>query len=284
MILQCGSRRLDLSRPRVMGVLNLTPDSFSDGGQLLRDGVPVLDRVLWRAERMLRDGAAVLDVGGESTRPGAAQVPVQQEMDRVLPVVVALGARLDVVVSVDTSTPELMREAQAHGAGMINDVRALQRQGALEAASAGAAAVCLMHMQGEPNTMQREPHYADVVREVGDFLAGRAAACRAAGIANERLVLDPGFGFGKTQAHNLALCRGLRQLVAQGLPVLVGFSRKSMIGRVLGQDVRRRLPGGLALATLAVAAGARLVRTHDVAATCDAVAMAAAICNGGSSA
>jgi dihydropteroate synthase len=283
MILQCGERRLDLAEPRVMGVLNVTPDSFSDGGQLLREGAPALDRVLRRAARMLREGAAVLDVGGESTRPGAAQVPEQQELDRVLPVVEALAARFDTVISVDTSTPRVMREAVARGAGMINDVRALRRPGALEAAAAGAAAVCLMHMQGEPGTMQQEPRYADVVAEVDAFLAGRVAACRDAGIDAARLVLDPGFGFGKTLEHNLALFRGLDRLVARGLPVLVGVSRKSMIGRLLGREVRRRLPGGLALATLAVAAGARLVRAHDVGATRDAVAIAAAVVRAGGS-
>lgn len=280
MLLRCANRVLDLSRPCVMGVLNITPDSFSDGGQLLAGTRPRIDRVLRRAQKMLAGGAAILDVGGESTRPGAARVGEQEEIDRVAPVVEALAARFDTVVSVDTSTPRLMREAAALGAGMINDVRALGRGGALEAVAASEVALCLMHMQGEPGTMQAEPRYADVCAEVRDFLLDRAAACEGAGIARERLVLDPGFGFGKTLAHNLALLADLRTLAGCGYPVLVGLSRKSMVGAITGRTVRGRLAGGLALATLAAHAGARIVRSHDVAATFDALKVVAAINEG----
>jgi dihydropteroate synthase len=260
-----------------MGVLNITPDSFSDGGRWYRDGKPALERVLQRAAQMAADGAAIVDVGGESTRPGAAPVGEQEELDRVLPVVETVASRIDVAISVDTSSPRLMREAAAAGAHLVNDVRALARPGALAAAAASGLAVCLMHMQGEPPTMQRAPAYADVVSEVCAFLLARVAACVAAGIARERLVIDPGFGFGKTQAHNLALFRALPRLVALGPPVLVGVSRKSMIARVLGSSTRPRLAGGLALATLAAGAGAKLLRTHDVRATHDVLAMTAAV-------
>ena len=280
MLLRCGSRVLDLSRPCVMGVLNITPDSFSDGGELLDGARPRIDRVLRRAQKMLAGGAAILDVGGESTRPGAARVGEQEEIDRVAPVVEALAARFDMVVSVDTSTPRLMREAAALGAGMINDVRALGRGGALEAVAASEVALCLMHMQGEPGTMQAEPRYVDVCAEVCDFLLDRAAACERAGIASERLVIDPGFGFGKTLAHNLALLADLPVLAGCGYPVLVGMSRKSMVGAITGRTVRGRLAGGLALATLAAHAGARIVRSHDVAATCDALKVVAAVNEG----
>jgi dihydropteroate synthase len=263
-----------------MGILNITPDSFSDGGRLFALAGPRLDRVLRRAEAMLAGGAAVLDVGGESTRPGAAPVGEQEEIDRVAPVVAAIAARLDVLISVDTSNPWLMREAAVLGAGLINDVRSLRREGALEAARDTGLAVCIMHMQGEPGTMQQTPRYADVTAEVSDYLRARAADCERAGIARDRLVIDPGFGFGKTLEHNLALFRGLRELVALGLPVLVGVSRKSMIGQVTGRPVHRRLAGGLALATLAADAGVSIVRTHDVAACCDALRMVAAVNEG----
>ena len=279
-LLRCGARLLDLSAPRVMGILNITPDSFSDGGRLFALAGPRLDRVLRRAEAMLAGGAAVLDVGGESTRPGAAPVGEQEEIDRVAPVVAAIAARLDVLISVDTSNPWLMREAAVLGAGLINDVRSLRREGALEAARDTGLAVCIMHMQGEPGTMQQTPRYADVTAEVSDYLRARAADCERAGIARDRLVIDPGFGFGKTLEHNLALFRGLRELVALGLPVLVGVSRKSMIGQVTGRPVHRRLAGGLALATLAADAGVSIVRTHDVAACCDALRMVAAVNEG----
>jgi len=278
--LRCGARLLDLSVPRVMGILNVTPDSFSDGGRLYGDSGPRLDRVLRRAESMRSGGAAILDIGGESTRPGAVPVGEQEEIDRVAPVVAAIAARLDVVISVDTSSPRLMREAAALGAGLINDVRSLRREGALEATRDTGLAVCVMHMQGEPGTMQQAPFYKDVVAEVGAYLLARAADCERAGIGPDRIVIDPGFGFGKTLEHNLALFRDLRALVARGFPVLVGVSRKAMIGQVTGRPVHRRLAGGLALATLAANAGASIVRTHDVAASCDALKMVAAINEG----
>lgn len=277
MILQCGARGLDLSVPRVMGVLNLTPDSFSDGGSLWQDGRPATDRILRRAERMLSDGADILDLGGESTRPGAAPVSVQEECDRVLPALEAVAARLDVVLSVDTSTPELMTAAASAGAGLLNDVRALARPGALTAAASTGLPVCLMHMRGEPDTMQKQPVYRDVCAEVREFLLGRVGDCISAGIPPGQLILDPGFGFGKTLEHNLALFRGLPGLVGLGYPVLIGVSRKSMIGRILGRDTRQRLEGGLALATLAAREGVAIVRTHDVRATRDVLAMVAVL-------
>ncbi|MEZ5568767.1 MAG: dihydropteroate synthase [Halioglobus sp.] len=260
-----------------MGVINATPDSFSDGGTLYQNNCLDVELALARAAGMVAEGAVILDVGGESTRPGAAGVSTQEELDRVLPVVERLVAELDVVISVDTSSPEVMRAAAAAGAGMLNDVRALSRPGALAAAAESGLPVCLMHMQGEPGSMQVAPRYCDIVAEVADFLAGRVAACQAAGIARERLLLDPGFGFGKSVAHNMALLRGLPALGEAGLPLLVGMSRKSMIGKILGRDVGERLPAGLALAVLAVERGAAIIRTHDVAATVDAVAMCAAL-------
>jgi dihydropteroate synthase len=267
--LVCGRRVLDLSRPAVMGVLNVTADSFSDGGRF-RD----FDAAIARGAKLVEEGAAIVDVGGESTRPGAEPVPVQQELDRVIPVIEALAGRLDVILSVDTMKPEVMREAVRAGAGLINDVRALAEPGALEAAAESGAAVCLMHMQGMPRTMQQNPHYEDVVREVGDFLRERTAACLAAGIPAERICVDPGFGFGKNLAHNLQLLAGLPRIVADGPPVLVGLSRKSMLGAITGRPVDERLAGSLALATIATLHGALIVRAHDVAATRDAVAVA----------
>jgi len=257
-----------------MGVLNTTPDSFSDGGTLYRGTKLDIGLALERARVMVDEGAAVLDIGGESTRPGADSVSLQQEMDRVLPLVERVAAELDAVISVDTSSPAVMTAAAAAGAGLINDVRALIREGAIEAAAATGLPVCLMHMQGEPATMQLEPRYADVVAEVGAFLDGRVDACAAAGIARRRLLLDPGFGFGKSLAHNMALLRGLPVLAQRGLPLMVGLSRKSLIGMVLGRrEVHERVPAGLALAVMAVERGAAIIRTHDVRATADAVAM-----------
>ena len=270
MKLQCADRVLDLSRPAVMGVLNVTPNSFSDGGRYSD-----LAAALSRAREMVAAGASIIDIGGESTRPGAEPVPLQQELDRVLPAIEALRRDCDVLLSIDTMKPEVMRAAIGAGAGMVNDVLALQGPGAMEAVAASNAAVCLMHIQGTPQTMQRDPHYGDVVREVGDFLLQRAAACRAAGIGAGRIALDPGFGFGKTLEHNLQLLRGLRQLPRE-YPLLVGLSRKSMLAKLLGRPVEQRLAGSLALATLAVANGARIVRCHDVAETLDAVKVAAA--------
>lgn len=268
---------LDFSQPLVMGVINTTPDSFSDGGTLFRSDRLDLDQAMARASAMVDAGAAVLDVGGESTRPGAASVSPQEELARVVPLVERISAELDVVVSVDTSTPDVMREAAAAGAGLLNDVRALRREGALAAAAATGLPICLMHMQGEPSTMQDDPSYDDVVSEVADFLEARASACEAAGISRQRLLFDPGFGFGKTVAHNLQLLAGLPTLAAAGVPLLVGLSRKSLIGKLIGREVHERLPASLALAVMAAERGASLIRTHDVAETADAVAMFTAL-------
>lgn len=270
--LPCGSRLLDLTRPQVMGILNVTPDSFSDGGRFAQR-----DAALRHAEAMLRAGATLIDVGGESTRPGAHEVSSIEELERVAPVVEAIAAELDVIISVDTSTPAVMRETARLGAGLINDVRSLQRDGALDAAADTGLPVCLMHMRGEPTTMQQSPVYADVLVEVRDFLAERLAACATAGIAAERVILDPGFGFAKTLEHNLSLFKHLEALHAFGRPLLVGVSRKSMIGKVLGHEVGERLYGSLALAALAVAKGAHILRVHDVAETVDVVRMIAAV-------
>jgi dihydropteroate synthase len=272
MMLDCAGKPLDLSVPRVMGILNVTPDSFSDGGHFIDVAAAVT-----RARTMVKEGAAIIDVGGESTRPGAAAATVQEELDRVLPVIEALVAELPVPVSVDTGKPEVMRAAVAAGAGMINDVYALRQPGALAAAAALGVPVCLMHMQGEPRTMQQAPHYDDVVAEVAGFLAHRVAACEQAGIVRSRLLLDPGFGFGKSLEHNLALLRHLPDLLAPGLPLLVGMSRKSMIGAVLDTPLAGRLHGSVAAATLAAWLGASIVRVHDVKATADALKMVAAV-------
>lgn len=272
MQLNCAGTVLDLARPQVMGILNVTPDSFSDGGRFV-----ARDRALAHARAMVEEGAAIIDVGGESTRPGAEAVPVQQELDRVVPVIEALRAELPAAVSVDTSKPEVMRAAVAAGAGLINDVRALREPGALAAAVDAGVPVCLMHMQGEPRSMQQQPQYTDVVAEVRDFLLERAAACEAAGIPPDRILLDPGFGFGKTVEHNLRLLKHLPVLADTGYAVLAGLSRKSLIGAVLGLPVERRLAPSVALAVLAVWQGARIVRAHDVAATVQAVRMCEAV-------
>ena len=278
-MLSCGRHRLDLSYPHIMGILNVTPDSFSDGGQHL-----ATDDALRHAEQMIAEGAAIIDVGGESTRPGAAAVSAQQEMDRVLPVVEALVRELDALVSVDTSTPEVMREAAHAGAGMINDVRNLRREGAMQAAVATGLPVVLMHMLGEPGDMQNAPHYEGAVEdEVMAFLAQRVAACEASGLRRERILLDPGFGFAKTVEHNLRLLHRMEKLQELELPLLVGMSRKSMIGKVLERPVEERLPGSLALSALAVERGARILRVHDVAAHVDAVNMAWAVLEEGKS-
>ncbi len=271
-LLRCGEQTLDLSRPLVMGILNVTPDSFSDGGRFL-----ALEAAVERGVQIAREGAAIIDIGGESTRPGADPVTVDEELRRVLPVIERLRAATDAVISIDTSKPEVMRRAAAAGAGLINDVCALREPGALEAAAASACAVCLMHMQGEPRTMQQAPRYDDVVKEVGVFLRERAQTARAAGLAAERIVLDPGFGFGKTLDHNLELLRRLRELTGGELPVLVGLSRKSMIGKLTGRPEGERLHGSVALAVIAALNGARIVRVHDVAATVDALKIVAAL-------
>jgi dihydropteroate synthase len=254
-----------------MGVLNVTPDSFSDGGRH-----DTLAAALEHGTRLADDGAAIVDVGGESTRPGAAAVDTAEELRRVMPVVERLAATISVPVSVDTRNPEVMRQALAAGATMVNDVSALSAPGALESVAAGGAAVCLMHMQGEPATMQAAPRYGNVVDEVRAFLRRRVEACLAAGIASDRLVVDPGFGFGKSFEHNLALLEGLSAIVSDGLPVLVGLSRKRMIGALTGRGDGERLAGSLAAAIVAAINGARIIRAHDVRETVDALAVLSA--------
>lgn len=256
----------------VMGILNVTPDSFSDGGRFLAS-----EAALNQARRMCAEGAVIIDVGGESTRPGAYHVPVAEELDRVLPVIEAIRTELPVLISIDTSKPEVMRAAVAAGADMINDVRALRAKGAIEAVRDLHVPACLMHMQGEPKTMQNAPSYDNVVREVCEFLAQRVAACEAHGIARDRLIVDPGFGFGKTLEHNLCLLSELGAVVALGLPVLVGLSRKSIIGILLDKPVGERLYGGLALSLLAALKGAAIVRVHDVEPTVEALKVLAAV-------
>ena len=270
--LPCGNRVLDLSRTHVMGILNATPDSFSDGGRFTQR-----DAALRHAEAMVAAGATLIDVGGESTRPGARVVSPLEELERVAPVVEALNRELDVIISVDTSTPAVIRETARLGAGLINDVRSLRRDGALDAAAATGLPVCLMHMRGEPGDMQDDPQYQDLVGEVRAFLLDRMAQCAAVGIPAERIILDPGFGFAKTLDHNLSLFKHMEALEDLGRPLLVGVSRKSMIGAVLGRPVGERLFGGLALAALAMVKGARILRVHDVAETIDVVRMISAV-------
>jgi dihydropteroate synthase len=256
---------LSLDHPLIMGVVNVTPDSFSDGGRFIDPG-----RATEHALALIEEGADILDIGGESTRPSAAPVPAEAELARVLPVLDALK-QVSVPISIDTWKPQVMREALAHGASMINDVNALLAAGALEAVRGSDCAICLMHMQGDPRTMQQDPRYEDVVVEVNEFLRQRVHACQAAGIASERLVIDPGFGFGKTPEHNLALLRHLDVLAANGVPVLVGLSRKSLLGRITGRKIEDRMVASVATAMLAVQKGAGIVRVHDVAATRDAL-------------
>lgn len=265
MKLSCGNYSLSLDRPLIMGIVNITPDSFSDGGRHL-----MREAALAHARQLVAEGADILDIGGESTRPGATPVSVQEELDRVLPVVEALRGA-PVPLSIDTCKPEVMRASLAAGALMINDINALQSKEALAAVAASDAAVCLMHKQGSPASMQVEPHYQDVMAEVKDFLLARMAAVQAAGIARERIVIDPGFGFGKTLAHNLTLLRQLDEFAALGVPVLAGLSRKSMLGAITGQDVGHRVHASVAAALLAVQRGASIVRVHDVQATVDAL-------------
>ena len=269
----CGARTLDLSRPRIMGVLNVTPDSFSDGGQLYRDGHVDTDALLTRAEQMLAEGADILDVGGESTRPGAAVVSEDEELDRVVTAVEALAQHCDTIISVDTSTPSVMRESAKCGAGLLNDVRGFQRPQALETAADSGLALCVMHMQGEPDTMQTAPTYSDVVQDIADFLNRRLADVSEVGINLDRVIIDPGFGFGKTAEQNFELLARLSELQDIGQPVLVGLSRKSMISSVLDRPPEQRTAASVALALMAVERGARIVRVHDVAATFDALSM-----------
>jgi dihydropteroate synthase len=263
--IHCGRYRLGLARPLIMGVVNVTPDSFSDGGRYAGR-----DDAVAHAERLVEQGADLLDIGGESSRPGAEPVTLGEELDRVLPVVEGL-ARLGVPVSVDTAKPEVMRAATRAGAAMINDITALRAEKALHAVAASDVAVCVMHMQGEPRTMQQDPRYQDVVAEVTAFLAGRVAALEAAGVARNRIVVDPGFGFGKTLAHNLELLRHLRRMRALGVPLLAGLSRKSMLGALTGRGLDDRTHASVSAALCAVERGAAIVRVHDVGATRDAL-------------
>ena len=256
-----------------MGILNLTPDSFSDGGRFV-----ARDAALCHAEAMVEEGAAIIDIGGESTRPGAQPVSVDEELARVVPVIETLAGEISTPISVDTSKPEVMHEAVAVGAGLVNDVLALRQEGAVETAAGLQVPICLMHMQGEPRTMQQNPQYRDVVSDVAAFLAERVTVCEAAGIGRERLLLDPGFGFGKTLEHNLSLLKHLKQLESLGLPLLVGISRKSMIGSLLnGAPVDERVVGSVAAAVLAVVRGAAIIRAHDVGQTVAALKVAAAV-------
>ncbi len=272
--LECDGRIVDLDRVAVMGILNVTPDSFSDGGVFIAPEKAVL-----HAMEMVEHGAAIVDIGGESTRPGAQAVSVQEEMDRVLPVIEAIRKKVDVVVSIDTSKPEVMREAANAGADLINDVNALRADGALAAASEAKSAVCLVHMKGEPRTMQENPVYDNVVTDVHDFLAERIEAAVSAGIEKERLLIDPGFGFGKSLEHNKTLLREMKRFRDLGVPILAGLSRKSMIGMALGLTVEQRLHASVALALIAAQNGARIVRVHDVAPTVQAIRMWEAVYN-----
>lgn len=270
MTLRLGA--ISLQCPAVMGILNTTPDSFSDGGRFTAPSVAIM-----HAEQMAAAGAAIVDVGGESTRPGARDVSEQEEIDRVVPVIEAIRSALDVAISVDTSKPGVMRAAVAAGATMINDVRALRAEGALEAAAELQQAVCLMHMQGQPRTMQQDPQYDDVVGDVTQFLRERVSECTRAGIAKELLVIDPGFGFGKTPEDNIELLANLRQLQEIGAPLLIGVSRKSTLGMLTGREVDERQPASVAAAVLAVDRGASIIRAHDVAETVDALRVARAV-------
>jgi dihydropteroate synthase len=272
LVLDCNGRALDLTRTAIMGILNVTPDSFSDGGIFL-----ARDAAVAHALAMTEEGADIIDVGGESTRPGAQAVSVQAELDRVIPVIEAIARAVPIPVSIDTSKPEVMRAAVAAGAGFINDVRALREPGAVEAAAALNVPACLMHMQGEPRSMQHHPVYTDVAGEVRDFLRERTEVCVAAGIPRQRLIVDPGFGFGKTVEHNLELLRRLGELRALGAPILAGLSRKSMIGALFGLPVAQRLHASVALALIAVQNGATMLRVHDVRATREAIRMFEAV-------
>ncbi len=271
----CHGRSLNLSHPRIMGILNVTPDSFSDGGRFLKP-----DDALRQVEKMLTEGADIIDIGGESTRPGAEAVSVEEELSRVIPLIEGVRAQSDAFISVDTSKAVVMREAVAAGADMINDVRALREPGALEMAAGLKTPVCLMHMHGEPRSMQHRPYYQDVVAEVKAFLEARVDACEQAGIDRKQMVIDPGFGFGKTLEQNLTLFRHLQDFQSLELPILVGVSRKSMIGAVLDIPVQERMPASIALAGLAIWLGASIIRTHDVRETADAVKMCHAVANG----
>lgn len=273
MMLHCGQFKLDLTRPRVMGILNVTPDSFSDGGHYSQ-----VDAALQHALTLIDEGVDILDIGGESTRPNATPVTLAQELDRVIPVIEALVAhQINIPISIDTYKPAVMSAAIVAGASIVNDVRALQEEGAVAAVADTDVGVCLMHMQGTPQTMQDNPNYVDVVKEVGAFLSERVALCQQAGIASNRLLIDPGFGFGKTRAHNITLIQQLDALTKLNLPILVGLSRKSVLGQVTGHDVDARLYASVAAAVISVMKGAHIVRVHDVKATVEALKVVAAI-------
>lgn len=272
MLVDCAEKRVDLSQPRVMGVLNVTPDSFADGGRF-----QALENALEHASHMHAQGADIIDVGGESTRPGASPVSEQQELDRVIPVVEALSKEIPIPISIDTSKPAVMRAAVQAGAGLVNDVYALRAQGALQTVSELRVPVCLMHMQGRPQTMQRQPQYRDVVTEVKEFLRSRIQCCLTAGVSKHAIILDPGFGFGKTLAHNLSLLSDLGSFLELGFPLLVGLSRKSMFGELLGLVVGERLHASVSAAVIAVLNGASIVRVHDVRATVEALGVVHAV-------
>jgi len=272
MRLRCGQFTLDLTRPRVMGILNVTPDSFSDGGSYTQTNL-----ALAQAHQLIEEGADILDIGGESTRPNAEPVSLQEELNRVIPVIEALSSQIDIPISIDTYKPAVMRAAIAAGASIVNDVKALQESGAVEAVAASDVGVCLMHMQGTPQTMQTDPQYEDVVQAVADFLSARIAVCKQAGIAQQRLLIDPGFGFGKTRAHNITLIQQLSDITALDYPVLVGLSRKSVLGQMTGNDVDARLYASVSAAVIAAMKGAKILRVHDVKATVEALKVVAAI-------
>lgn len=277
-----SGKHVDLSIPRVMGILNVTPDSFYDGGELLLEsGRVALDKALQRAEAMQIQGATFIDIGGESTRPGAKEISPEQEMDRVLPLVERIHQNLDVIISIDTSSPELMREGARAGAGLINDVRSLQKPGAMQAASDSGLPVCLMHMQGTPATMQENPAYENIVNEIRLFLEERIASCLNAGMDRDRIIIDPGFGFGKTLAHNLELLGRLEEFKSLELPLLIGLSRKRMLGAITGKNTDERLAAGIAAAVIGVAQGVNIVRTHDVGEAVDALKICLAVKNQG---
>ncbi len=269
---ECGKFQLDLTRPNIMGIVNVTPDSFSDGGKYVST-----DLAVEHALQLIAEGADILDIGGESTRPGAEPVSLQEELRRVIPVIEVLSQVTTVPLSIDTYKPEVMRAAIEAGVDIVNDICALREPGALDIVANSNAGVCLMHMQGVPQTMQLNPVYNDVVEEVRQFLADRAEACLAKGIAKERILLDPGFGFGKTTAHNVALIQHLDRLNTLGYPLLVGLSRKSVLGRIAGGDEQQRLHAGLAASVISVMKGAKIVRVHDVKATVDALKVVAAV-------
>lgn len=266
-LLKCGKFTLSLERPLVMGIVNVTPDSFADGGLFMTPAA-----ALGQAARLIDEGADLLDIGGESTRPGASPVEIGEELDRIMPVLEGLRDS-PVPVSVDTSKPEVMRQAIAGGASMINDVSAFETDGAMEAVAGSDVALCLMHKRGDPRTMQQDPHYQDVVTEVMEYLASRRDAVRAAGVAAERMVVDPGFGFGKNWAHNMTLLRNLDRLTMLHVPIMVGLSRKSMLGKITGREPRDRVYASVAAALLAAERGAAILRVHDVAATKDGLAV-----------